>query len=103
MTLEHRKRAADDRSMVFETVRVRREGGVLLAEIAAPPMNLMGPDLVRDLVSLTQRGEADNTIQVVAQREPARAFQIAHGSDCTPLRFRNGQSLHHHVPSLDGP
>jgi hypothetical protein len=37
---------------VFETLAVRREGAVLFAEIAAPPMNLLGPELVRDLVSL---------------------------------------------------
>ena len=41
--------------MVFETLKVRREGGVLFADIAAPPMNLLGPALVRDLVSLIQR------------------------------------------------
>jgi len=33
--------------MVFETLKVRREGGVLFADIAAPPMNLLGPALVR--------------------------------------------------------
>ena len=31
------------------TVHVRREGAVLFAEISAPPMNLLGPELVRDL------------------------------------------------------
>lgn len=36
----------------FETLNVRQEGGVVFAEIAAPPMNLLGPELVRDLVSL---------------------------------------------------
>jgi hypothetical protein len=41
-----------DRPMVFETLTARTEGGVLFAEIAAPPMNVLGPELVRDLVSL---------------------------------------------------
>jgi len=41
--------------MVFEALKVRREGGVLFVDIAAPPMNLLGPALVRDLVSLIQR------------------------------------------------
>jgi len=45
--------------MVFDTLTVRKEGAVLFAEIAAPPMNLLGPELVRDLVSLIQQGEAD--------------------------------------------
>jgi hypothetical protein len=35
--------------MVFETLNVRKEGAVLFAEIAAPRMNLLGHDLVRDL------------------------------------------------------
>lgn len=35
---------------VFETLKVRKEGAVLFADIAAPPINLLGPALVRDLV-----------------------------------------------------
>jgi hypothetical protein len=33
--------------MTFETLRVGREGGVLVVDIAAPPMNLLGPEVVR--------------------------------------------------------
>jgi hypothetical protein len=29
----------------FETLNIRQDGGVLFAEIAAPPMNLLGPEL----------------------------------------------------------
>jgi hypothetical protein len=36
----------------FKTLRVRQERAVLLVEISAPPMNLLGPELVRDLVFL---------------------------------------------------
>jgi enoyl-CoA hydratase/carnithine racemase len=50
---------------VFETLTVRAAGPVLLVEIAAPPMNLLGPELVRDLVSLIQRAEADDAVQVL--------------------------------------
>jgi len=32
--------------MIFETRNVSREGAVLFAEIAAPPMNLLGPNCV---------------------------------------------------------
>ncbi len=42
-------------SMVFEKLNVSREGAVLFAAINAPPMNLEGPELIRDLVSLIQR------------------------------------------------
>jgi hypothetical protein len=43
--------------MVFETLKVSRKAAVLFVEIAAPPMNLLGSKLVRDLVSLIQRAE----------------------------------------------
>ena len=35
----------------FETLTISQEESVL-SQIAAPPMNLLGPELVRDLVSL---------------------------------------------------
>jgi enoyl-CoA hydratase/carnithine racemase len=38
---------------------------VLFAEIDAPPMNLLGPELVRDLVSLIPRAEADDSVRVL--------------------------------------
>ena len=47
-------------SHMLETLNVRHEGPVLFAEISAPPMNLLGPELVRDLVSLIQQAEADD-------------------------------------------
>jgi hypothetical protein len=46
--------------MDFETLKVRKEGAVLFVEITAPPMNLYGPELVRDIVSLIQQAEADD-------------------------------------------
>jgi hypothetical protein len=48
--------------MTFETIQISAEGADLFAEFAAPPMNLLGPELVRDLVSLIQQTEADDTI-----------------------------------------
>jgi hypothetical protein len=32
--------------MVFEKLNVYKEGAVLFAEIAAPPMNLLGPERI---------------------------------------------------------
>ena len=49
--------------MVLETFKMSQEGAVLFVEIAAPPMNLLGPELVRDLVSLIQRAEADEAVK----------------------------------------
>ena len=36
--------------MDFDTLEVHKEGPVLFVNIAAPPMNLIGPELVHDLV-----------------------------------------------------
>jgi enoyl-CoA hydratase/carnithine racemase len=57
---------------------VRKEGAVLFVEIAAPPMNLLGPELVRDLVSLIQRAEADNAIQVLVFKSADPDYFISH-------------------------
>ena len=62
----------------LETLSVRREGGVLFADIAAPPMNLLGPALVRDLVSLIRRAEADETVQVLVFKSADPDYFISH-------------------------
>jgi enoyl-CoA hydratase/carnithine racemase len=62
----------------FETLTVRQEGTVLFAEIAAPPMNLLGPELVRDLVSLIQRAEADAAVQVLVFKSADPDYFISH-------------------------
>jgi enoyl-CoA hydratase/carnithine racemase len=64
--------------MVFETLRVNREEAVLLVEIAAPPMNLLGPELVRDLVSLIQRSEADDAVKVLVFKSADPDYFISH-------------------------
>ena len=63
---------------VFETLIVERNGAVLFADIAAPPMNLLGPALVRDLVALIQRTEADDAVQVLVFRSADRDYFISH-------------------------
>ena len=64
--------------MIFETLAVRREGAVLFAEIAAPPMNLLGPELARDLVSLIQMAEADDAAQVLVFKSADSDYFISH-------------------------
>ena len=64
--------------MVFETLTVRTEGSVLFAEIAAPPMNLLGPELVRDLVSLIQQAEADDAFRVLVFMSGDPDYFISH-------------------------
>src|SRR3977135_2260768 len=51
--------------MDFETLKMHQEKAVLFVEISAPPINLLGPELIRDLVSLIQQAEADEAVQVL--------------------------------------
>src|SRR4029077_6073911 len=63
---------------VLKTLNVRREGAVLFASIAAPPMNLLGPELVRDLVSFIQRVEADHAFRVIVFTSADPDYFISH-------------------------
>lgn len=65
-------------SPAYETLKVRSEDGVLFAEIAAPPMNLLGPDVVRDLVSLILEAEADDASQVLVFTSADSEYFISH-------------------------
>ncbi len=69
---------AAQNAWVFETLNVRTDGPVLVVEIAAPPMNLLGPELVRDLVSLIQRAEADATVKVLVFTSADPDYFISH-------------------------
>jgi enoyl-CoA hydratase/carnithine racemase len=64
--------------VTFETLTVREEGAVLFAEIAAPPMNLLGPELVGDLVSLIQRAEAGDAARVLVFTSADPDYFISH-------------------------
>ena len=64
--------------MDFETLRVRQEGPVLFAHIAAPPMNLLGTELVRDLVSLIQHAHGDAAVQVLVFASADPDYFISH-------------------------
>ena len=62
----------------FTTLTIQQEGGVVFAEIAAPPMNLLGPELVRDLVTLIERAEADRVVQVLVFKSADPDYFISH-------------------------
>ena len=64
--------------VAFETLIVRQDGGVLFVEIASPPMNLLGPELVRDLVSLIQHAEADDAVRVLVFKSADPDYFISH-------------------------
>ena len=60
------------------TLTVRDDGAVLFAEIAAPPMNLLGTELVRDLVALIQRAEADEAVRVIVFSSADPDYFVSH-------------------------
>jgi len=62
----------------YEKLHVRQEGSVVFTEIAAPPMNLQGPELVRDLVALIQRAEADDVVKVLVFTSADPDYFISH-------------------------
>ena len=64
--------------MELGTLGVRDQGAVLFAEISAPPMNLLGPELVRDLASLIRRAEADESVQVLVFKSADPDYFISH-------------------------
>ena len=75
------KAIIDDRPagpFVYETLKVQQDKGVLFVAINAPPMNLEGPELIRDLVSLIQQAEADENVQVVVFKSADPDYFIAH-------------------------
>ncbi len=64
--------------MVFETLNVTDEGSVIFAKITAPPMNLLGPELVRDLVSLIQHAETCEAVRVLVFSSADPDYFISH-------------------------
>src|SRR3977135_1730408 len=71
-------KSSRESELVFETLHVRNEGAVLFVEISAPPLNLLGPELIRDLVSLIQQAEADDTVQVLVFKSADPDYFISH-------------------------
>ena len=64
--------------VTLETLTVRKEGAVLFVGIAAPPMNLLGPELVRDLVELIQQAEAEMVVHVLVFKSADPDYFISH-------------------------
>jgi len=78
--------------MNLETLRVRAEGAVLFTEISAPPMNLLGPELVRDLVTIIQLAEADDAIRAVVFKSADPDYFISH-VDVTRIRELGAEAM----------
>ena len=71
-------KSGSENQLTLETLKVSKEGAVLFVEISAPPMNLEGPELVRDLVSLIQQAEPDETVQVLVFKSADPDYFISH-------------------------
>jgi enoyl-CoA hydratase/carnithine racemase len=63
----------------YRTLRVARtEEGVLSVAIDAPPMNLIGPELVHDLVALLGELESDEDIRVIVLESADPEYFVPH-------------------------
>ena len=84
----------------FETITVVVDGPVLFAEILAPPMNLLGPELVRDLVSLIQRAEADQAYRVLVFSSGDPDYFISHVDLTRVPEYRQEAAKLTGIPSI---
>ena len=66
-------------TQTYRMLRVARsDEGVLSVVIDAPPLNLIGPEMVRDLVALCSDLEADADIRVVVLESADPEYFVAH-------------------------
>jgi enoyl-CoA hydratase/carnithine racemase len=84
----------------FDTITVVVEGAVLFAEILAPPINLLGPELVRDLVSVIQRAEADDAYKVLVFKSGDPDYFISHVDLTRIPEYRDEAAKLTGVPSI---
>jgi enoyl-CoA hydratase/carnithine racemase len=84
----------------FETITVLVDGPVLFAEILAPPINLLGPSLVRDLVSLIQRAEVDDGFKVLVFKSGDPDYFISHVDLTQVPEYRQEAAKLTGVPSI---
>jgi len=64
---------------VHEPIRIRRGAGIAWVTIDAPPMNLLGGELMGALLGMVDALEADATTRVAVFRSADPDFFIAHG------------------------
>jgi enoyl-CoA hydratase/carnithine racemase len=84
----------------LETITVLVDGPVLYAEILAPPINLLGPELVRDLVALIKRVEADVTYRVLVFKSGDPDYFISHVDLARIAEYRDEAAKLTGVPSI---
>ncbi|MDR6660862.1 enoyl-CoA hydratase/carnithine racemase [Tardiphaga robiniae] len=62
----------------FETIRTRAQNGVLFAAFDNPPLNLIGPALVRDLIDLLDELDRSDEIRIVVFSSAVPYYFMAH-------------------------
>jgi enoyl-CoA hydratase/carnithine racemase len=69
---------------LYRTLRVAvSDRGVLSVVIDAPPMNLIGPELVRDLVRLLGEVESGQDVRVIVLESADPEYFVPHRSNST--------------------
>lgn len=66
-------------NQIRQPIRIERRDGVARATIDAPPMNLLGAELMGALFQLVEEMEADDSTRVLVLRSADPDFFIAHG------------------------
>ncbi|WP_206240052.1 enoyl-CoA hydratase/isomerase family protein [Novosphingobium terrae] len=64
--------------VTFETLALEEKGAALFVTIGAPPMNMLGPEMVRDLVKLIQVLDKGELFKVVVFKSADPDFFISH-------------------------
>jgi enoyl-CoA hydratase/carnithine racemase len=75
---------------LYRTLQVAEsDPGVLSVVIDAPPMNLIGPELVRDLVTLVGEVESGQDVRVMVLESADPEYFVPHVDlrDSTPRRW----------------
>src|SRR5262249_10932 len=84
----------------FDTITVIVDGAVLFAEILAPPINLLGPELVPHLGSVVQRAEADDAYKVLVFTSGDPDYFISHVDLTKVPQYREEAAKLTGVPSI---
>lgn len=84
----------------LQTITTRSEGPVLFAEINSPPMNLIGPELVADLVTLIEVLDRGNEYRVVVFSSADPDFFIPHVDVTKIAEYRQAAAKLTGEPSL---
>lgn len=84
----------------YATLSVRNDDGVVFVDINAPPMNLLGPALVHDLVALIERAEAHDEAHVLVFRSADPDYFISHVDVTNIAEYRAQAAKLVGVPSI---